>query len=96
MKSKKETLEEASIRLVPNRILKTPFGTPYEITPTMERNIFKKGAQWQAERMYSEEDMIEFGNKMQIVSDVDFDGNIKFAFTPSEYFEQFKNNKNGK
>ena len=90
MENKKETLEEASIRLIPNRTLKTPFGTPYEITPTRERNTFKKGANWQAERMYSEEDMIAFGNKMQIVSDVDFDGNIKFAFNPSEYFEQFK------
>jgi hypothetical protein len=54
---KQETLEEASIRLVPNRILKTPFGTPYEITPTRERNTFKKGAKWQAERMYSEEEV---------------------------------------
>ena len=52
-----ETLEEASIRLVPNRTLKTPFGSPYEITPTRERNTFKKGAKWQAERMYSEEEV---------------------------------------
>ena len=53
----KETLEEASIRLVPNRTLKTPFGSPYEITPTRERNTFKKGAKWQSERLYSEKDL---------------------------------------
>jgi hypothetical protein len=41
-------------------------------------------------RMYSEQDMIDFGNKMQLVSDVDFDGNIKFEFNPSEAIKQFK------
>ena len=35
--------------------------------------------------------MIAFGNKMQLVSDVDFDGNIKFAFDPSQAIKQFKN-----
>jgi hypothetical protein len=57
--NKKETLGEASIRLVPNRTLKTPFGSPYEITPTRERNTFKKGAKWQSERMYSEEEVLD-------------------------------------
>jgi hypothetical protein len=86
MGNKKETLEEAAERF-------------YTTEDTKRDCNFIEGAKWQQEqdqKMYSEEDMIAFGNKMQIVSDVDFDGNIKFAFTPSEYFEQFKNNKNGK
>jgi hypothetical protein len=44
-----------------------------------------------SENKYSEQDMIDFGNKMQLVSDVDFDGNIKFEFNPSEAIKQFKN-----
>jgi hypothetical protein len=82
MEDKKETLEEAAKK--------------YAITNGVAgwlKNSFLAGAKWQQEqdkKMYSEEDMIAFGNKMQIVSDVDFDGNIKFAFNPSEYIEKFK------
>ena len=73
---KQETLEEASIRLVPNRTLKTPFGTPYEITPTRERNTFKKGANWQAERMYSEEEVISIAEtSFSFYRTNDFDDN---------------------
>lgn len=37
--------------------------------------------------------MIDFGSKMQMVRDVDFDGNIDFMFTPETAFIQmFKNN----
>jgi hypothetical protein len=46
--------------------------------------------QEQDKNKYSEEDMVVFGNKMQLVSDVDFDGNVKFAFDPSEAIKQFK------
>jgi len=53
-------------------------------------NAFVNGAKYQAKRMFSEQDMIDFGNKMQLVSDVDFDGNIKFEFNPSEAIKQFK------
>jgi hypothetical protein len=60
-----------------------------------EDEIFKEGIRAGIEEteeiMYSEEDMVEFANKMQIVSDVDFDGNIKFAFNPSEAIKQFTN-----
>jgi hypothetical protein len=55
---KQETIEEASLRLVPNRNTKTPFGSSQQITPTRERNTFIKGAKWQAERMYSEEEVL--------------------------------------
>jgi hypothetical protein len=56
-------------------------------------DTFYNGAKWQQKqdkKMYSEEDMIAFGNKMQLVSDVDFDGNVKFAFDPNESIKQFK------
>ena len=34
------------------------------------------------------QDLIDFGNKMQMVSDVDFDGNITFMFNAEEYFNE--------
>ena len=38
--------------------------------------------------------IIYFGNKMQLVKDIDFDGNIEFAFNPENYFnETFKTDK---
>ena len=55
---------------------------------------YEESTKWQQEQdknKYSEEDMIAFGNKMQLVSDVDFDGNVKFAFNPSEAIKQFYN-----
>jgi hypothetical protein len=52
---------------------------------------YLKKEQEQEKNKFSEEDMIAFGNKMQLVSDVDFDGNIKFAFDPSQAIKQFKN-----
>lgn len=36
--------------------------------------------------------IINFGNKCQIIKDVDFDGNVSFVFDPEQYYEQtFKN-----
>jgi hypothetical protein len=55
---KQETLEEAAIRLYP-KIITDPYN-PSEDLLEEERNIFIKGAKWQQERKYSEEDMIEF------------------------------------
>jgi hypothetical protein len=35
--------------------------------------------------------LVDFGNKMQMVSDVDCDGNIKYMFQPEEaFFQMFK------
>jgi hypothetical protein len=82
-----ETLEEASIRLVPNRTLKTPFGSPYEITPTRERNTFKKGAKWQAERMYSEEEVYNLLCSIPNFFNITIPQQIKAR---EEWFEQFK------
>ena len=60
----KETLEEAAQKLFPVFNRSTPFGDKYPWIPKKERAAFIKGAQWQQERMYSEEDMkkaIRFG-----------------------------------
>ena len=50
---KQETLEQAAERLLKDNLV-----TPYE-KPSF-KNGFIEGAKWQAERMYSEEDMISF------------------------------------
>ena len=81
-----ETLEEASKRLVPNRNLKSPFGTPYEITPNRERNTFIKGAKWQQERSYSEEEVFTIIDKVFHMYASSYRQNAK------EWFEQFINN----
>ncbi len=41
------------------------------------------------------EQMIEMGNKMQLIADVDLDGNVKFAFNPTDYYnEKFGDEEN--
>jgi hypothetical protein len=97
---KQETLEEASIRLVPNRTLKTPFGSPYEITPTRERNTFKKGAKWQQEqdkKLYSEEEVLTHLNNLIKMPSSELD---KFTndtgLVTMKWFEQFKTNQSTK
>jgi hypothetical protein len=50
----KETIEEAAKRIYPINIL-VDYDTNEDI-----RNIWIEGAKWQAERMYSEEDMKQF------------------------------------
>ncbi len=82
---KQETLKEVSKNYTKNEI-GLGFYPDIEIA-------FEKGAKWQQEQeknKFSEEDMIAFGNKMQLVSDVDFDGNIKFSFDPSQAIKRFK------
>lgn len=59
---KQETLEETVKKEIPNRIRSTAFGSKFEWEPTKERKAFIRGAKWQAERMYSEEDLIELLN----------------------------------
>jgi hypothetical protein len=53
----KETLEEAAIKLFP-RLINDPYN-PTEDDNTENRDIWISGAKWQAERMYSEEDLRE-------------------------------------
>ena len=89
-----ETLEEAAIRLVPNRTLKSPFGTPYEITPNRERNTFIKGAKWQAKRMYSEEEVYDLFAQWNIYKQgfprIDEDEIPNGFMSFNQWFEQFK------
>ena len=40
-----------------------------------------------AKAMHKEE-MIQSCSKMQIINDVDFDGNVTFIFDPEQYYEQ--------
>jgi hypothetical protein len=94
---KQETLEEAAQRLYPG------------IDRQVDRMLFIKGAKWQAERMYSEEDLKnafdsarEF-NSLDGVVDVHIvlpmGGNMSdlqpLHFTFEEWFEQFKNKHYG-
>ena len=55
---KQETLEEAAQKACPIFNRSTPFGSKYPWTPKKEREAFIKGAKWQAERMYSEEEVV--------------------------------------
>ncbi len=61
---KQETLEEAALRLYP-KIITDPYN-PSEDLLEEERDIFVNGAKWQSERMYSEEDMINFSEWVSI------------------------------
>jgi hypothetical protein len=68
---KQETLEEFAERLYPG------------IDRQVDRMLFIKGAKWQAERMYSEEDMklaFETGRNFQLTGENNF----------NELIEQFK------
>jgi len=68
----KETLEEAAERVAKLKYGATIYG--------LERvNAFKEGAKWQAERMYSEEEVLN------IIADCD--GSVTQA---KKWFEQFK------
>jgi hypothetical protein len=76
----KETLEEAAKRI---------YGS--DVSKDVEYYAFLNGAQWQQERMYSEEDMREAfiaGGNSQIEED-DVYGTEYDAYM-EEWFEQFK------
>ena len=74
----KETLEEAAERNHNEQKLNTY--TPYSFN-----DAFKDGANWQAERMYSEEDMINFAKWSNRKEDKSKSDLLKI------WFEQFKN-----
>ena len=72
----KETLEEASKKYATNHGMMAYMSTE-------KKESFKKGAKWQAERMYSDEEVIQllikFNQEIQEVEDVRI------------WFEKFKN-----
>ena len=61
MELKQETVEEAASRLLYN---KYPYHPPQD--SGYWKDMFKEGAKWQQERMYSEEDMIAFALFLEI------------------------------
>ena len=90
---KQETLEEAAFKLFPRLIL-DPYN-PMEDDNKEYRNIWIEGAKWQAERMYSEEDMmkaVRFGELYKTESSKSLFK--KKGKTPSqilvEWFQEFK------
>ncbi len=72
-KTKQETLEEAA----DNWVRKPVIGT--------KRESFIEGAKWQAERMYSEEDMKKAFNSSSLTSMLDVYDSFE------EFIKQFKN-----
>jgi len=86
----KETLEEAAEKAYPIFNRSTPFGSKYPWIPQKEIEAFKKGANWQKGKSYTEEDMIRIykaghllGSSGKPIQDI--------IETPSqEWFEQFK------
>jgi len=80
----KETLEEAAERLYPENWQSIMDGK--HDSNSYERNAFIGGAKWQAERMYSEEDL-----KLILQLFVkDTRGNSPWVDADDEWFEQFK------
>lgn len=53
-----------------------------EKTPRQWEDVYKQAKQMDKEQ--SIEDM----NKMQIIKDVDFDGNVTFIFNPEQYYKE--------
>jgi hypothetical protein len=78
----KETIEETADKYVAKN--KMYFDTPYE--KAHSRVAFIGGAKWQAERMYSEEEVLDILYKH--TEDM-FKGT---RLTLTEWFEQFKKN----
>jgi hypothetical protein len=87
----KETLEEALERLYPENIIKLGNNTSYDAA-LIKRKDFTDGVNWQAERMYSEEEVFElllkhqsdYRNSVRNTSPLDWSFDIK------DWFEQFK------
>ena len=97
---KQETLEEASINYV---LLLKENNNGYVPLNLPIKQIFKAGAKWQGEKMYSEEDMIAFAefvstypNKNRNIhheilhAKSKYDGAERTIDLLAEWFEQFK------
>ena len=85
---KKETLEEAAERLIPDNFIKVAPKTKINAAE-ISRHYFKAGANWQAERMYSEEDFKLFAR--QFYREIKLDkSNLLWDDLADKCFEQFK------
>ena len=91
----KETLEEAAERLYSNGCDGT------DRSAEIYRRIFIEGAKWQAERMYSEEEVLTLFKKYQYdlaqwVLKRERGSDYGLMPIPTEWFEEFKQTKDGK
>jgi hypothetical protein len=78
---KQETLEEATKKWITKNS-----GIKLLLTPEFVRESFKEGAKWQAERMYSEEEV--FNLLKDFLNDTRADK--PWVDADDEWFEQFK------
>jgi hypothetical protein len=81
----KETQEAAELYAEPYRCPKTADTREYCKHDII--SAFNNGAKWQSERMYSEDDMIEYADYSWKFSN---DNRHKNPLSPKEWFEQFK------
>ena len=81
----KETVEEAAERIYPTP---NPYIMGIDLGNSMRREAFKEGAKWQAERMYSEEEVLTIIDKYQV--ECQFKYNTGTVPDGREWFEQFK------
>jgi hypothetical protein len=80
---KKETLEEAAIRLYPDNIIKLGNETSYNAA-SLKRKHFINGGNWVKERMYSQEEVLELFEQFQTHLPFHYEVLVK------EYFKQLK------
>jgi hypothetical protein len=84
---KQETLEEAAERLY-------PISGPNSMWNSLQQDGFIAGASWQAEKMYSEEEVIElleYVRKNYYDTGTIWHSDSDVAYTSEELIEQFKN-----
>jgi hypothetical protein len=92
----KETLEEAAEKefpLLDTEQCKTGAVEEENLQLLGHRKSFIAGANWQAERMYSEEDMklaFESGYDLNTFEQLEIPNNEREYFTFKDWFEQFK------
>jgi hypothetical protein len=80
--NKQETLEEAAENYAVQYLIEDE----QEIDSVNRKQSFKEGAKWQAERMYSEEEVLELLHQRMIYTL----GSDYQRTTTTEWFEQFK------
>jgi hypothetical protein len=86
---KNETLEEAAEKYS-LELLEAKTIQPHE--KTWIKSMFIYIAKWQAERMYSEEDLKKAIDLARVFSKItENDGYDEFEYTPIEIIQQFKN-----
>jgi hypothetical protein len=87
-KHKQETLEEAAERFIPDNYIKV---APKQKVNAAEitRHYFREGAKWQAERMYSEEEVKEIVEKT-IEKFYKHNYTLTKAEMKEQWFENFK------